>query len=213
MLCRNALFEHASRFGFDDGNVYVGDCLYVGENGEAKTLHRARVDSFEDLIDIKNIWRAKGCIVQPEVLFPRELALAVGGVDRRRYYGMDYELWGKFFLKGARFKYTEIPTGIFRKHRDQKTADSWESTKVLIDVAKQLVTAAADLPETSKQRLLTGLNDYKDSYWRQFSVLSRIGLPPKIVLPVRDVIIRLRYTPLGTVLSNWKNSLKIRINA
>ena len=60
--------------------------------------------------------------MQPEVLFPRQLALDVGGLDTRAHLTMDYELWGKFLLAGATFQYTHIGIAMFRLHDQQKTA-------------------------------------------------------------------------------------------
>src|SRR5262245_19987450 len=127
MLCRDALWSHASQAGFRAGVVYIGDCVYIDERGGTVKLHRARVHDFEDLVRVRTVWRGspRGHIAQPEVLFPRALALAVGGVDVNNHRTMDYELWGKFLLAGATLQYTHIPFGAFRLHGSQKTAQDW----------------------------------------------------------------------------------------
>ena len=112
MLYRDALVTHASQVGFRPGVVYVGDCLYIDEQDRPLHMHRGRVHNFEDLVRIRTVWRGReqrGHIVQPEVLFPRQLALDVGALDVRNHRTMDYELWGKFLLAGAPFQYTHIP--------------------------------------------------------------------------------------------------------
>jgi glycosyltransferase involved in cell wall biosynthesis len=58
MLCNGALVNHASRNCFDPGVVYVGDCLYVDEDTRPLNLHRGRVYSLEDLVNIRTVWRA-----------------------------------------------------------------------------------------------------------------------------------------------------------
>ena len=63
--------------------VYVGDCLYIDQNDNVDHEHRARVHSFEDLVRVRTVWRApghRGDLDQPAVLFPRELALNIGGI-------------------------------------------------------------------------------------------------------------------------------------
>src|SRR5262245_13848080 len=77
MLCKNALAEHALRIGFDSSVVYVGICANTDQNGKISSMHRGRVHSLEDLLRILKVWRNGGNIVQPEVLFPRKLALEV----------------------------------------------------------------------------------------------------------------------------------------
>ena len=138
LLCQDALVTHARRVGFDTGLVYIGDCVYVDEGAHPLHVHRGRVHSLDDLVRIRTVWRAReqrGHIVQPEVLFPRQLALDVGGVDADNHRTMDYELWGKFFLAGAAFEYTHIPFAMFRLHDQQKTGQDWAQTQSLIKTA------------------------------------------------------------------------------
>ena len=125
MLCKNALIDHASQVGFDTDTVYVGISLYINHAGKILSSHRGRVHSLEDLVRIGRVWRSGGQIVQPEVLFPRQLALAVGGVNPNNHRTMDYELWGNFFLAGARFCYTDIPFGIFANSPTKRPKMYW----------------------------------------------------------------------------------------
>lgn len=191
MLYRNALVEHASRIGFATNVVYVGMCAYMNIDGTIVSIHRARVHSFEDLVRIRKVWRSGGNIVQPEVLFPRELALEVGGVDVDNHNTMDYELWGKFFLAGAKFQYTDIPFGMARRHPYQKTADGWRQTQSLLDTAIKLVSLTDCLSEETRDDILADLDAYYDSYrksyWRNSGRLARLGLPPNIVIPIRNL--------------------------
>ena len=95
MLCRDALVSHASRIGFraDPDTVYVGQCVYIDAPGHILTTHCGRIHSLEDLLRIPSVWRAaerQGHIVQPEVLFPRQFALDVGGLDPANHCTMDY---------------------------------------------------------------------------------------------------------------------------
>jgi hypothetical protein len=147
----------------------------------------------EDLVRIKEVWRGepRGYIDQPAVLFPRVLANSVGGVDIDNHSTMDYDLWGKFFLAGANFRYTDVQFGMFREHPEQKTNDALRQTKSLISSACGLINAATDFSPAIRQELLADLSayyaSYKVSYWRGTGRLARMGLPPKIVNPLRDL--------------------------
>ena len=189
LFCQNALIQHATRIGFCSDIVYVGDCLYIDGAGQIRERHRGRVHSFPDLLDIRNVWRAHGHIVQPEVLFPRQLALSVGGLNTTDHFTMDYELWGKLFLVGVQFQYTEIPFGMFRRHQAQKTRDKWKITQSLVAAAIRLVLQADDYSEATRQALLTELRTYQDEYWKRTGPLACCGLPPAVVQHLR----RLRY--------------------
>jgi hypothetical protein len=189
VLCKNALIKQASEIGFNANTVYVGICLYIDVDGNVLMSHRGRVNSLEDLLRISTVWRSRGQIVQPEVLFPRELVLAVGGVNPDNHYTMDYELWGKLLIAGSHFQYTNIPFGMFRKHSEQKTHKGLQITESLIDTAIKLVNFARCFSEETKHAMLADLEAYRVMYqknhWRNTGRLARCGLPRKIVTQIR----------------------------
>lgn len=191
LLCKGALTEHASRVGFAANTVYAGVCLYINCAGEIRSRHRGRVHCLEDLVRVDRVWRAGGQIVQPEVLFPRKLALSVGGLNPENHRTMDYELWGKLLLAGAEFRYTDIPFGMFRQQPNQKTQNVLEQTRSLLDTAAKLVRQADDFPSETKEQILSDLKDYdrryQVQYWRGTGRLARIGLPPSIVGHLRKL--------------------------
>jgi GT2 family glycosyltransferase len=202
MLCRDALTNHANRVGFDASVVYVGDCVYIDQYDNIDHVHRARVHTLEDLVRIRTVWRApenRGNIDQPAVLFPRELALQVGGVNVNNHRTMDYELWGKFFLAGAKFEYTHIPFGMFRVHDAQKTAQGWATTQSLIETAVSLVSEAPDMPEAVRDQIVADLYAHQREYWRETGRLARLGLPEALVLALRDVHANLRRRAMSLV--------------
>jgi hypothetical protein len=195
MLHQHALAAHASRIGFDPAVVYIGDCLYIDDRDRPLNRHRASVHDFRDLVSIRAVWRAhqqRGHIVQPEVLFPRQLAIDVGGLDAANHRTMDYELWGKFLLAGVAFQYTEILFAMFRQHSGQKTSADWAQTQSLVKTAVKLVGQTPDLPELERRTIVADLYEYERDYWRETGPLARLGLPPGVVLPLRDRRDRLR---------------------
>ena len=189
MLERNALSNHASRAGFDPGKVYVGDCQYIDEFDAPQYVQRGRVHTLEDLLRVRTVWRAqqRGHLVQPEVLFPRALALEIGGLDEANHRTMDYELWGRFFLAGATFHYTHVPFAIFRVHGRQKTGQGWATTQSLIATATKLAMEARNLPEATRAEIIADLRAYERDYWHGTGPLARLGLPEGIVLPLREL--------------------------
>jgi glycosyltransferase involved in cell wall biosynthesis len=190
MLCRDALVTHASRVGFQPGVIYAGHCLHIDATDRLLKSHRGRVHSLEDLLRIRTVWRApgqRGHLVQPEVLFPRQLALEVGGLNRDNHRTMDYELWGRLLLAGARFEYTDITFGMFRLHEQQKTHDGWRTTQSLISTAIRLLALAKDLPEHTRRELLADLRAYELECWRRTGLLARLGLPRRVVMELRRV--------------------------
>lgn len=192
LLCKNALSGHATQVGFDSNTVYVGDCVYIDHNSQPLSVHRGRVKSLEDLLRIKDIWRSQpqgGHIVQPEVLFPRELTLSVGGLNPDNHFTMDYELWGKLFLARAKFQYTDVRFGMFREHADQKTYNAMRQTRSLLNTATELVGRADVLSGETRNEILAELEayrlQYEKEYWKGSGRLAKLGLPPALVSPLR----------------------------
>jgi glycosyltransferase involved in cell wall biosynthesis len=75
------------------------------------------------LLDLEGGWNAGQFFFQPEVMFTRELWERAGGhVDEAAYYSMDYELWLRFAVAGARLHVIGRPVALFRSHPLQKTA-------------------------------------------------------------------------------------------
>ena len=190
LLFKNALVEHATRIGFESGMVYVGICAYTDENGKILSMHRGRIHSLEDLLRIPEIWRKGGNIVQPEVLFSRQLALEVGGLNPDNHYSMDYELWGKFLLAQAKFHYTDLPFGMLRRRAEQKSSDGLRTTESLIPTALRLVELAESLSEETKDSLRKSLRaylaGYPEKHWRATGRLARMGLPRSLVKRIRS---------------------------
>jgi glycosyltransferase involved in cell wall biosynthesis len=191
MLCKDALLTHFLQ-GFSAPDlVYVGDCIYVDELGNVRFHHRGRVHCLQDLVRVATVWRTGGCIDQPAVLFPLQLALRVGGLNEKNHYTMDYELWGQFFLGGAEVHYTGIPFGIFRSHSAQKTQESLKQTESTLDTALTLIDLTDSLSTETKQEILAELQAYRIAYpnklWKSTGRLARMGLPPVIVKPARDL--------------------------
>jgi glycosyltransferase involved in cell wall biosynthesis len=191
LLCRNALVRQASEIGFEPDRVYVGKCVRIDERGRYVFTDQGRIRSLEDLLRVKTVWRAGRAIVQPEVLFPRRLALAVGTLDVHNHNTMDYELWGKFFLAGARFEYTPIPFGMSRRHGGQKTHDRLRQTESLVETARNLVGLAQGLPAETRREILQELEEYLDAFRRNpprdTGRLDGWGLPPAVVHSLRGL--------------------------
>jgi glycosyltransferase involved in cell wall biosynthesis len=189
LLSKNAVVEHASRMGFAPDTVYVGNCIYINETGTVLSVHRATVRSLKDLLRVQTVWYAGGHIVQPEVMFPRELYLTVGGLDCNNHFTMDFDLWGEFFLAGAKFQYTDIDFAMFRLQPNQKTQDGLTIARSQVESAKKLVSLAEALSENDKQTILTELDAFEAAYprehWRSTGRLARIGLPHGIVTSLR----------------------------
>jgi hypothetical protein len=97
---------------------------------------------------------------------------------------MDYELWGKFFLAGAKFKYTDVPFGMHRRHADQKSNDLSRSTEALKPITKRFLERANSLSKEEKdmirEELTLILPPIRNTVAR-IGTLGALGLPKPVV--------------------------------
>lgn len=125
MLAPGALFMAALLFLRSDADLVAGLCL---EHTNHKLLLGSRPKATQDYFNpgslamIFDRWLKGDFFYQPEVMFRRSMLNAVGGeLDQSLFYSMDYDLWMRFSLAGAKVETTYLPVALFRKHEAQKT--------------------------------------------------------------------------------------------
>src|SRR5215813_3379402 len=62
MLCKNALHNQLVKGPLEDDVVYIGDCTHIDEDGNRLFTHRGRVETFEDIVRIRSVWRSGGSV-------------------------------------------------------------------------------------------------------------------------------------------------------
>jgi hypothetical protein len=77
----------------------------------------------DQLLDLDGCWLRGDFFFQPEVFWTRDLWQRAGGrVAEELHYSMDYELWVRFALAGARIVHVPDTLALYRVHPGQKTA-------------------------------------------------------------------------------------------
>jgi glycosyltransferase involved in cell wall biosynthesis len=92
-----------------DVDVVYGDCFYLYEDAAPAGLRLVRSRPF-DLSSLVNV----GCYIPQPATFFRRSALAVGPLNTRLHYAMDYELWLRMARSGKRFAYLPVTLATFR---------------------------------------------------------------------------------------------------
>jgi glycosyltransferase involved in cell wall biosynthesis len=140
-----ALFAVAMAFSARDADMVSGICeIYEG----GLLLHRHMSSCADgplplnDILDLDGGWNAGQFFYQPEVFFSRALWERAGAHVREDcYYSMDYELWCRFALAGAKLHVIGKPLAWFRQHPEQKTADPTKFKAELITVRDRFVAS------------------------------------------------------------------------
>ena len=98
-----------------DVDVVYGDAIFVGRGGEFISYFPAISENISDIV--------AGCsISQPACFVRREAVAKIGGLNEKLQYIMDWDLWIRLYLSGARFVYLKRPLAAARMYPETKTA-------------------------------------------------------------------------------------------
>jgi hypothetical protein len=124
-----ALGVVAETFRRCPSDLVVGGCRVIDEQSKTKSVHHSAFItgatsplSFGDLCSFTATWQKALYFYQPEVFFTRDLWRRSGAhVKEHLHYAMDYELFLRFALAGAKVFATRKILGCSRQHSEQKT--------------------------------------------------------------------------------------------
>jgi GT2 family glycosyltransferase len=129
LLEPGSLFNIGRAFAHNEADLIAGGCRII--NGRDKTLYRHHnglpfdqvVDlSFGDLLSFVGVWQRGMYFFQPEVFFSRKIWEASGGyIKEHLHFAMDYDLFLRMAMAGAKILHIPHYVGVSRIHEDQKT--------------------------------------------------------------------------------------------
>jgi len=98
-------------------DIAYGNGVRVDVDGSEIGPYRARaIASVNDIVT-----HPASFVLQPALVFRRQLFLDVGGVDESLHYTMDYELWIRLFAAARRARYVPELIACARYHTDAKS--------------------------------------------------------------------------------------------
>jgi GT2 family glycosyltransferase len=134
-------------------DIIVGGCRVIDDSGKTKLIHYSGFHrgclsplSFGDLASFTSTWQKGLYFYQPELFFTRDLWNRAGGhVKEHLHYVMDYELFLRFALSGARLYAVDKVLACSRQHEEQKTRHEIPMylptvRRVLLDFRLQLLS-------------------------------------------------------------------------
>ena len=140
MLFPGALYMLALTYLNSSCDFIAGICaVHQDSKIIAARKPQVRQENFNiaNLSDVLHSWATGKFFFQPETIFTRDLWLKVGGkLSTDLYYAMDHDLWLRFAKANAKLEIIDYPIALFRKHEQQKTANSLASLSELTEVIK-----------------------------------------------------------------------------
>lgn len=128
-----------------DVDVVYGDSVFVNEYDHF-------IGYFPGISqDISNILKGNS-ISQPSCFVRRTALHAIGGLNLELHYIMDWDLWTRLYLSGAKFYYLNKPLSVVRMHRATKTAS--RSRRRYMEIARHLWC------NTTKSAMVKSLIDF-----------------------------------------------------
>ncbi len=110
-------------------DVVYGDAVFVDRSGRFNTYFPSISENIADL-------RFHCCISQPACFVRRAAVERVNGVNTKLHYIMDWDLWTRLYLSGAKFHYVQRPLAVVRMYAETKTASG--GRKRLIEISAHL---------------------------------------------------------------------------
>jgi glycosyltransferase involved in cell wall biosynthesis len=186
LLAPNALKNLRASGALQPRTIVAGICRHFDEKKQTQEKFQTGIQSFQDALNLKEIWYAGGQITQPETIFPRDLFRQVGGLNTHNHYAMDYELWLRMLANGGCIQNVDFEIGHFRRHSEQKVASSDVVFEELLKTARVCVHEFPGmLTETERVRVLSALETFELEWWTSSGRLSKLKLPKKTLMRIR----------------------------
>lgn len=143
-----------------DVDVAYGNGERVDNDGNPLGPYRAHpVSTVTDIITHPNSF-----VLQPALVFRRELFMAIGGVDETLHYTMDYELWIRMFAAARKTRYVPAVIACARYHSDAKSI-AWMGRQIREAIAvKQRAAREHELGLACLAKMYAGVA-HLGAYW------------------------------------------------
>lgn len=155
---------------FDDdptADIVYGDGTMVDTKGQAIRVYPSReYTTLEDLVIIPSSF-----VLQPVLLFKRELFLDVGGLDVKLHYTLDYELFLRMFPRARKVVHVRHDVAHAVYHQDAKSIRGMRKQIVEFMQVKHRYASKLSLSAMQRARLYTGMA----SLWAYYAA-TRLGL-------------------------------------
>jgi glycosyltransferase involved in cell wall biosynthesis len=133
----NAFLEVSQAFLENpETDLLHGRCRYVNEFGEKIGEQFGNIQTFDEIIDLWDVWWKKRQFVQPEVFWSKRIRDRIGNFREDLNYVLDYEYWLRVLKAGGNVGSLNKEISCFRFTDVQKSNSSQDVSVELLSVVK-----------------------------------------------------------------------------
>jgi len=154
-------------------DLVSGGIEWINEEDEMIGVHRGRIASLADVLDVYGVWWNERQWVQPEVFYRRALWEKLGGFNTSYHLAFDYDFWVRCFLARARIASLDDTLARFRRHPGQKSSAAREAADEIRAIVHKHLADNPPIPAHKRWQLEAQLS--YDHY--QLGDEFRMGAP------------------------------------
>lgn len=136
---------------FPQTDLLHGRCRYVNEQGDKIGEQFGNIQSFEEVVDIWEVWWKKRQFVQPEVFWSRRIMKKVGSFNESLHYVMDYDYWCRILQLQGQVGRLDEELSCFRFTADQKSNQSEKVAQELLELVQPILWSSSTALNGRKQ--------------------------------------------------------------
>lgn len=129
--------DHATKQ--PEADLIYGKCRISDENGKKIGERVGSIATFDEIIDLWNVWWKQRNLVQPEVFWTDRIAGKVGPLREDLYWVMDFDYWLRILHAGGQVGFINSELAMFRQQPAQKSTQPERTAAELREVVRPYI--------------------------------------------------------------------------
>ncbi len=146
--------DHAAKQ--PEADLIHGRCRISDETGRKVGERVGSIATFDEIVDLWDVWWKQRNFVQPEVFWTSRVASKVGPFREDLYWVMDFDYWLRILHAGGQVGCIDAELAVFRQQPAQKSTQPERTAAELRDVVRPYIFANNTLLGRSRRVRLQG---------------------------------------------------------
>lgn len=200
-----------------DVDLFHGRCRSVDTAGNKIGGRFGSITSYEEILDLWDVWWKERNFVQPEVFWTKRITDRIGAFREDLHWVMDYEYWVRILRAGGRVGRLDAEIACFRFHERQKSTQPRRTADELLGIVRPLIwEKGAPLLKRDRRRLKAKwlfdavfrktadeAIERHDRYWLRWCRLAGVLMRHPLLITVPECRQRVKDALISAV-RNWR---------